>query len=102
MWGVRARRIDRMAFPKELLRSVWHTTSLERYRQISIDEAILPEPPTIPDSERWKAGEGPDLYPYVLKIGGVSLFDFREFDEDQYSEDCLISSWGAFVPRVRK
>ena len=91
-----------MAFPKELLGSVWHTTSIERFRQILLDKAILPEPPTITDSERWKASKGADLYPYVRMIGGVSLFDFRGFDEDKYSRDYPLSSWAEFVPRLRK
>lgn len=91
-----------MKFPKDLKNRVWHTTNLERFQQILIDKAILPEPPTIIDSERWKTNKGAELYPYVRVIGGVSLFDFRNFDENKYSEEYPFSSWRTFVPRVRK
>ena len=90
-----------MSFPSKLRGSVWHTTSLERYKQIVIDKAILPEPPTIKDSERWKTGGGPEGYPYVRKLGGVSLFDFRKFDKDKYSQKYPFSSWRTFVPKVK-
>jgi len=37
--------------------------------------ALLPDP-DIPDCERWGG------YSYVRSIGGVSLFDFGRFDEE--------------------
>jgi len=58
--------------------SVWHTTNCDRYKSILADGAILPEP-SIPDSDRWGTGLGTIGCPYVRSIGGVSLFDFRDF-----------------------
>jgi hypothetical protein len=31
-------------------------------------------------------------------LGGVSLFDFDQFDPKTYSRQCPSSSWGEFVP----
>lgn len=59
--------------------------------------AILPEP-NIPDPERWCTGSGPEHYPYVRTLGGVSLFDFDGFDPISYSEKHRMSSWYEFVP----
>ena len=75
----------------------WHTANSERYKGILSEGAILPEPP-IPDSDRWGTGLGTIGCPYVRSIGGVSLFDFREFDSEEYSEKYPISSWREFVP----
>ena len=81
----------------ELVGGVWHTTSQDRFRRILECGAILPEP-DIPDKERWGTAAGPELYPYVRHIGGVSLFDFRGFDAASYSEKYPSSSWGTFIP----
>ncbi|MBS3955421.1 MAG: hypothetical protein KGZ88_20940 [Methylomicrobium sp.] len=86
-----------MSFQSELLGSVWHTTSIERYRGIMKVGYILSEP-AIPDSERWKSGRGMEFYPYVRTLGGISLFDFREFDAQAYCEKYPFSSWYTFVP----
>jgi len=75
----------------ELVSGVWHTTSQDRFRSILQCGAILPEP-DIPENERWGG------FPYVRSIGGVSLFDFREFDAASYSEKYPSSSWGTFIP----
>lgn len=77
--------------------SVWHTTNSERYKGILLEGAILPEP-LIPDSDRWGTGLGTIGCPYVRSIGGVSLFDFRDFDPEEYSENYPISTWREFVP----
>jgi hypothetical protein len=77
--------------------SVWHTTNNERYKGILSTGAILPEPP-IPDCDRWGTGLGTIGCPYVRSIGGVSLFDFRDFDPEGYSNEYPISSWREFVP----
>jgi len=77
--------------------SVWHTTNYERYTGILSAGAILPEPP-IPDSDRWGTGPGTIGCPYVRSIGGVSLFDFRDFDPEEYSKDYPVSGWREFVP----
>ncbi len=34
--------------------------------------------------------------------GGISLFDFRNFSEDEYSDEFSSSSWRYFVPFIRK
>jgi len=59
--------------------------------------AVLPEPP-MGDSERWSSSQGRAYYPYVRTLGGVSLFDFRGFESDRYSEMYPISTWREFVP----
>ena len=69
---------------RELWGGVWHTTHPERFLSILNDGAILLEPP-IPNDERWGVGLGPDHYPFVRSIGGVSLFDFRDFDPVRWS-----------------
>ncbi|WP_439136272.1 hypothetical protein [Pseudomaricurvus sp.] len=86
-----------MSFPEILAESVWHTTTPERYASILRDRFILPEP-ELTDSERWGTAMGESHYPYVRSIGGVSLFDFRGFDEFTYSERYPMSSWHSFVP----
>lgn len=80
-----------------LIGGVWHTTNEERFQGILRSGAILPEP-DIPDDGRWSAGQGSQWYPYVRTLGGVSLFDFREFNGDQYSRDYPLSAWTEFVP----
>jgi hypothetical protein len=77
--------------------SVWHTTNTERYKGILSVGAILPEPP-IPDSDRWGTALGTVGCPYVRSIGGVSLFDFRDFDPEEYSNKYPIGTWREFVP----
>jgi hypothetical protein len=77
--------------------SVWHTTNSERYKGILSEGAILPEPP-IPDSDRWGTGLGTIGCPYGRSLGGVSLFDFRDFDPEEYSNKYPISTWREFVP----
>lgn len=81
---------------------LWHTTSEERLRGILRTGAILPEPRDIPNSERWKASRGPDLYPVVRFLGGVSLFDFHDFNAGRYDEEYPICSWREFVPYRQK
>lgn len=89
---------DLAAVVLETLRGgVWHTTNSDRYKSILSEGAILPEPP-IPDSDRWGTGLGTIGCPYVRSIGGVSLFDFRDFDPEEYSEKYPISSWREFLP----
>jgi len=81
---------------RELYGRLWHTTHPERFLGILNSAAILPEPP-IPDSERWGTLNGPRNYPYVRSIGGVSLFDFSEFEPDTYNSK-YVASWGEFLP----
>jgi hypothetical protein len=76
---------------------LWHTTHPDRFRKILETGAIVPEP-NIPESERWKTSKGPDYYPYARCLGGVSLFDFHEFDAEDYGKRCPMSSWYEFVP----
>lgn len=76
---------------------LWHTTSPQRFDCIARDQEILPNPP-IPDAERWGTGMGPDYFPYVRTMEGVSLFDFTDFDPETYSASYPMSSWTEFVP----
>src|SRR5438309_5175332 len=77
---------------KKLRGGLWHTTHLDRYRNILTEGSIVPEP-NIPNSDRWKTSQGEDYYPYVRMLGGVSLFDFDEFDPERYTERYPASSW---------
>jgi hypothetical protein len=76
---------------------LWHTTHPDRFKNILQTEAILPEP-NLPDTDRWKTAQGPEFYPYVRTLGGVSLFDFAKFHAGRYSKKCSNSSWWEFVP----
>jgi hypothetical protein len=82
---------------QQLYGGLWHTTHPERFEAILASGAILPEP-NISDSERWYTGAGIEHYPYVRTLGGVSLFDFDNFEPDAYHERCPSSCWAYFVP----
>ncbi|MGN7611905.1 hypothetical protein ACQZV8_07440 [Magnetococcales bacterium HHB-1] len=86
--------------PDILRDSYWHVTYLDRYQKIVEDGYIDPEP-DLDDKERWSTAEGPDHYPFVRKLGGVSIFDFHGFDEKKYIEKYPFSMWGAFIPCPR-
>lgn len=83
-------------FPEILKTEIWHTTSVDRFKGILTIGGILPEPP-IPDKDRW-GGCGSTQYPFVRSIGGVSLFDFSDFDEVAYEQKHPLSMWKTFVP----
>ena len=76
---------------------LWHTTSEARFEGIRSAKAILAEPP-IPETERWATRCGPAGWPYVRKLGGVSLFDFAGFCPRTYEAKYPLSSWTEFVP----
>lgn len=76
-------------------------TRSDRFIEILRVGNILPNPP-IPEWERWKASLGPEFYPFVRKLGGVSLFDFEGFDPEIYSAEFPLSSWRQFVPYVKR
>ncbi|MBB5041890.1 hypothetical protein [Shinella fusca] len=83
---------------EKLAGGLWHATKPEYFKRIVADGFIQVEP-DLPDSERWGASQGPDLYPYVRHIGGFSLFDFpAHFDVDAYRRRCPISSIDELIP----
>ncbi|MEZ0149470.1 MAG: hypothetical protein AB9Q19_09175 [Candidatus Reddybacter sp.] len=88
-------------FPNELMGGLWHTTSLDRFNRILEFGAISPVP-DIPDNERWCTRAGSANYPYIRHIGGVSLFDFAEFNPKIYSGKYPASSWSSFVPQCER
>lgn len=92
--------VTRDSVLRELHGGLWHTTHPDRFEMILRSAAILPEP-DIPDNERWSTLEGPKFYPYVRKIGGVSLFDFDGFEPENYGRKYPMSSWSYFVPYRR-
>jgi hypothetical protein len=81
----------------ELRGGIWHTTNQSRFTQILEAGAILPEP-DIPERERWGTARGSDGHSYVRSIGGISLFDFRNFDAEVYEAKVPGNSLGYFVP----
>lgn len=42
--------------------------------------------------------KGREFYPYVRTLGGISLFDFNDFDPESHGERRPISSWRTFIP----
>ena len=94
-------RIKKTGLRETLLKildgGLWHTTCEGLCKLIIESGAILPNP-DIPDSRRWNPKGGEERYPYVRKLGGVSLFDFKDFDPDEYSKRCPSSDWEEFVP----
>ncbi len=72
---------------RELHGRLWHTTHPDRFRDILTSGAILPNP-KMPERDRWCTSLGPDHYPYVRTLDGVSLFDFDKFDAETYSIRC--------------
>lgn len=83
----------------EILRGgIWHTTHPDRFARILVTGAIVPEPAALPEKDRWGTSQGREGWPFVRTLGGVSLFDFDGFDEDEYSKRCPISNWQEFVP----
>lgn len=84
-------------FPRILQDAVWHTTSHEHFEQI-IKAGQIEAEPDIPNESRWKTRLGPDTYPYVRTLGGVSLFEFSSFKPDSYDKEYVMSSWRSFVP----
>src|SRR5260370_192609 len=81
----------------ELRGRLWHTTHPDRFSAILTSGAILPDPP-IPNPDGWKTLGGDDYCPYAHKLGGISLFDFNQFDPKRSAERCPLSSWYEFVP----
>lgn len=85
------------SFPQILLNRLWHSTTLAHYELILKTGAILPEP-NIPDTSRYCTVQGQKHYPYVRSLGGISLFDFTNFNPDSYSEKYVASCLFTFVP----
>ena len=81
----------------ELGRGLWHSTHPTWFARILSDGTISPEP-DIPDNERFGTAIGPEGYPYVRSIGGVSLFDLTDFEPATYSDLYRSSSWDFFIP----
>lgn len=77
-------------------KGIWHATHPERFVSI-MTEGVKAEP-ALSDQERWKTSRGPEFYPFVRKIGGVSLFDFERFNPDEYDRSHPLSNWRTFVP----
>lgn len=76
---------------------VWHTTEPAHVPSIVELGAILVKPPV---AGIWRSICGESQPSFVKKIGGVSLFDFRNFNPDAYSETYPMSNWRTFVPHL--
>jgi hypothetical protein len=81
---------------------LWHTTHPDHFRSILASGAILLEPPGNPNPNRWQTLGGQPPSSYAKKLGGISLFDFDQFDAETYSEKYPLSSWQTFVPYREK
>ena len=84
---------------ERLFGGLWHTTHPCRLEAI-VSAGFLTAEPNIPNSERWKAS-APEYYPFVRHIGGVSLFDFKDFEPESYEEKYPLSNWYSFVPYLK-
>jgi len=82
------------ALHDQLHGGLWHTTRPERVPSIVTTGSIMVEP-NINDKERWGSRDRP---PFVRKIGGISLFDFDDFDPENYAVSHPLSSWQYFLP----
>lgn len=78
-----------------------HMTHPDRFEKIIETGGLHPEPEGIHDCDRWSTRDGSASYPYVRHIGGVSLFDFSNFDAEVYEKACPMSNWYDFVPYRR-
>jgi len=85
-------------FPDILQNALWHTTNLERFHMIFETGFILPNPPNIPESKKWGTGAGVSSHPYIRSLGGVSLFEFNNFDPVCYGKTHPMSTWQHFIP----
>ena len=89
--------MDAEEAPSTLYGRLWHTTSEAPIQGIRTAGAILHDPP-VAEKDRWGTACGPLGWPYVRTLGGVSLFDFADFDPVAYEEKCPLSNWREFVP----
>lgn len=83
---------------QNLLGKLWHTTLPERFNEI-LRTGFIKSEPDIPDNQRYGTGCGPDYYPYVRHLGGISLFQFpSRFNLDVYLEEIPTASLEQFIP----
>ena len=76
---------------RELWGGVWHTTHPVRFLNILDDGAVLFDPPHTDHNGT-----------FAQSLGGVSLFDFRNFNPIKYAETNSSASWRVFVPFKRQ
>lgn len=81
----------------KLLGGLWHTSHPDRFKRILEMGFILPIPEN-PNPDGWKTMSGGPYVTYAHTLGGVSLFDFDQFDAEKYREECPLSTWETFVP----
>lgn len=76
----------------EINRGYWHTTPEDRFNEI-LEKGDISPSPDLPNKTK-----DPEKFSYARSLGGVSLFDLRDFDPISYSTRCRSSSWRAFIP----
>ena len=81
-------------------------TRAERYAKIISSGGIDPNPEGVPDVERWSAQRGERGFSFVRYIGGVSLFDFINWNIDECANGCvrpdqLTCGWADFIPVLK-
>lgn len=77
---------------EEIHYGFWHTTPEDRFNEIMKQGEISPTP-DVPNKTRDQ-----EKFSYVRSLGGVSLFDLRDFDPVSYSTRFRSSSWFSFIP----
>jgi hypothetical protein len=63
--------------------------------------SILPIPDN-PNPNGWQTLGGDPYCTYAHTLGGVSLFDFDQFDPESYATRCPACDWYTFVPYREK
>jgi hypothetical protein len=94
-------RATRAIVLKELYGRLWHTTAPDRFKRILELGTILPIPEN-PNPDGWRTMDGEPYRSYAHTLNGVSLFDFDQFDPENYAAKCPLSSWDTFVPYREK
>ncbi|MDX8462133.1 hypothetical protein [Mesorhizobium humile] len=70
---------------------LWHAPHPDRFLQV-LDTGAIVAHPEIPRSKLWGGT------PLVRALDGVSLFEFANFDVEEYELKYPSSSWGYFIP----
>jgi len=86
--------------PKELLDTVCHTTTVESFLSICESGYIFINPdPSILKHKKFGNAQDENNQTYVQNLGGVSVFDFKNFSIEAYNR-YLNNTWEALSPEL--